>query len=241
MADLRERTAADPIVRLAVENIHRHIAALTASEVVQLVLFPESIAAWSAGAGVDESQVANLFRRHRTYARLRTLLADRLGVPIMILAHLIDADPAVPPSRRPAALAEILAQAGIPEGDPRPQIDWRSPPYPSYREGTNPLERLALANLSVVVPAMPASRIVGYTLWPESLAGFATRSKRFSLGALLTMLSGLRRSDAIESALARRLGVTGRELDAFIDSQKRDPLAVSLRGEVRDAQATGPL
>lgn len=224
VADSRERTAADPIVRLAVENIHRHIAALSASEVVQLVLFPESIAAWSAGAGVDESQVANLFRRHRTYVRLRSLLAERLGVPVTILAHLIDADPAVPPSRRPAAIAEILAQAGIPQGDVRPPIDWRAPPYPGYREGTNPLERLALANLSVVVPAMPASRIVGYAIWPESLAGFAARSKRFTLGALLTALSGMRRSDGIEGALARRLGVRQVELDGFIGSTKRDPL-----------------
>lgn len=228
MAEPRERTNADPIVRIAVENIHRHIAALSASEVVQLVLFPESIAAWSTGAGVDESQVANLFRRHRTYVRLRSLLADRLGVPITVLAHLIDADPQVPPSRRPAALAEILAEAGIPWGDPRPAIDWRSPPYPSYREGTNPLERLALANIAVVVPAMPASRIVGYALWPESLAGFAVRSKRFSLGALLTTLSGMRRSDAIESALSRRLGVRQGELDAFIGATKRDPLAAGL-------------
>jgi len=228
VAEPRERSVADPIVRIAVENIHRHIAALSASEVVQLVLFPESIAAWSAGAGVDESQVANLFRRHRTYVRLRRLLADRLGVPIMILAHLIDADPAVPPSRRPAGVAEILAQAGIPNGDPRPPIDWRLPPYPSYREGTNPLERLALTNLGVVVPAMPASRIVGYALWPESLAGFAARSKRFSLGALLTTLSGMRRSDAIEAALARRLGVRQAELDAFIGSTKSDPLAAGL-------------
>jgi hypothetical protein len=223
-----ERTSSDLIVRMAVENLHRHIAALSASEVVQLVLFPESIAGWSQGAGVDESQVANLFRRHRTYARLRGLLAERLGVPITIVAHLIDATPQVPPSRRPAGVAEILAQAGIPHGDPRPPIDWRSPPYPDYREGTNPLERLALANLSVVVPAMPASRIVGYALWPESLAGFATRSKRFTLGALLTTLSGMRRSDAIEVALSRRLGIRHADLDHFIGSTKSDPLAAGL-------------
>jgi len=226
--DQRERTTADPIVRAAVENIHRHIAALSASEVVQLVLFPDSFAAWSAGAGVDESQVANLFRRHRTYVRLRQLLADRLGVPVTILAHLIDADPAVPMSRRPPGFAEIMEAAGIRPVDERPPIDWRSPPYPRYRDGTNPLERLALANLSVVVPAMAPSRIVGYALWPESLAGFAARSKRFTLGSLLTTLSGMRRSDAIESALARRLGIARRDLDAFIGSMKRDPMAAGL-------------
>jgi hypothetical protein len=60
------------------------------------------------------------------------------------------------------------------------------------------------------------------------LAGFAARSKRFTLGSLLTTLSGQRRSDAIETALARRLGVTHRELDAFIGSSKRDPLAAGL-------------
>jgi len=78
------------------------------------------------------------------------------------------------------------------------------------------------------VPAMPASRIVGYALWPESLAGFAARSKRFSLGALLTTLSGMRRSDAIEAALSRRLNVRQSELDAFIGSTKRDSLAAGL-------------
>lgn len=228
MDDQRERTTADPILRAAVENIHRHVAALSASEVVQLVLFPESFAAWSTGAGVDESQVANLFRRHRTYVRLRQRLADRLGVPVSILAHLIDADPAVPMARRPPGFAEIMEAAGIRPVDDRPPIDWRAPPYPSYREGTNPLERLALANLAVVVPAMPPSRIVGYALWPESLAGFAARSKRFTLGSLLTTLSGMRRSDAIESALSRRLGVSRRDLDAFIGSVKRDPLATQL-------------
>jgi hypothetical protein len=231
----RERTPADPIVRAAVENIHRHVAALSASEVVQLVLFPDSFAAWSAGAGVDESQVANLFRRHRTYVRLRARLADRLGVPVTILAHLIDADPSVPASRRPPGFAEIMHAAGIRPIDERPPIDWRAPPYPPYREGTNPLERLALANLSVVVAAMPASRIVSYALWPESLAGFSARSKRFTLGSLLTTLSGMRRSDAIETAVSRRLGVTRRELDAFIESSKRDPMAVALPAGDRDS------
>jgi hypothetical protein len=227
MSAERERTTSDPIVRLAVENLHRHVAALSASEIVQLILFPESFASWSTGAGVDESQVANLFRRHRTYVRLRSLLADRLGVPVAILSHLIDADPAVPMARRPPGFAEILAAAGIHPVDDRPAIDWRSPPYPRYREGTNPLERLALANLDVSVPAMPASRIVGFALWPESLAGFAARSKRFTLGSLLTALSGQRRSDGIETALSRRLGVRRQELDAFIAATKRDPLATT--------------
>jgi hypothetical protein len=220
-----DRTADDPIVRAAVENVRRHVAALTASEVVQLVLYPESLAAWATGAGVDESQVANLFRRHRTYVRLRQLLADRLGVPIAILAHLIDAAPAVPPSKRPVAQAAVLRAAGLGEWYERPPIDWRTPPYPAYREGTNPLEQLALANLALTAAAMPSSRIVGLALWPESLAGFAARSGRFTLGSLLTTLSGLRRSDSIESALARRLGTTRVELDRFIGATKGDPFA----------------
>ncbi len=214
------RTLDDPIVKAAVENVRRHVASLSASEIVQLVLYPESLAAWSARARVDESQVANLFRRHRTYTRLRQLLAERLGVPFLVLAHLIDAAPTVPAARRPAAHAAILAAAGLPSIEDRPPIDWRTPPYPSYREGHNPLELLAAAHFAVTAPTMPASRIVGLALWPESLAGFATRSRRFSLGALLTALSGLRGSDVIEAALAQRLGVRRSALDQFIGAEK---------------------
>jgi hypothetical protein len=212
-------------VRAAIDNIARHIASLSASEVVQLVMYPESLAAWAAAAGVDDSQVANCFRRHRRYNRLRTLLATRLGVPISVLDHLIDAAPAVPASKRPPGYEAILSQAGLARwGKPAP-IDWSAPPYPLHRDGTNPLERLALAVLPLAAPSMPASRIVGYALWPETLAAFASRAQRFSLDQLLTTLSGLRRSDAIETALARRLRVTHRTLDAFIRAEKRDSLA----------------
>lgn len=221
-----ERSAADPIVAIAVENVRRQIASLSASEVVQLVLYPEPLAAWAGGVGVDESQVANLFRRHRTYARVRLMLADRLGVPLGILGHLVDAAPSVPASKRPAAHVEILRAAGLDPADPRPPIDWRTPPYPSYRDGSNPLEQLAVANLAATAPSMPASRLVGLALWPESLAGFAARSNRFTLGQLLTALSGLRRADYIESALSRRLHVSRAALDRFISASKTDPFAI---------------
>jgi hypothetical protein len=62
-------------------------------------------------------------------------------------------------------------------------------------------------------------------MWPETLAAFAARAQRFTLDQLLTTLSGLRRSDSIEAALARRLRVTHRTLDTFIRSAKRDPFA----------------
>jgi len=220
-----ERSSEDPIVRAAVENVTRHIAALSASEVVQLVLYPETLVAWAKGAGVDDSQVANLFRRHRRYTRLRVLLAARLGVPIAVLDHLIDATPEVPAAKRPAAYAAVLAESGLADWARRAPIDWGSPPYPRHRDGTNPLERLALAVLPGAVPSMPSSRIVGYALWPETLAAFAARAQRFTLDQLLTTLSGLRRSASIETALARRLRVTHRALDAFIRAEKRDALA----------------
>jgi hypothetical protein len=221
----RERGPADPVVRIAVDNVTRNVAALSASEIVQLVLYPEPLAAWAEDAGVDESQVANLFRRHRIYSRVRQMLADRLGVPLGILAHLVDAAPAAPAHQRPAIHAEVMRAAGLPIPDARPPIDWRIAPYPSYREGTNPLERLALANLAVGAGSMPSSRVVGYALWPESLAGFAARSNRFTLGQLLTTLSGLRRADYIETALARRLQLSRAALERFIASSKRDPFA----------------
>ena len=220
-----ERRDDDPIVRAAVDNVRRHLSALSASEIVQLVLYPEPLVAWAKGAGVDDSQVANLFRRHRRYTRLRTLLAARLGVPISVLDHLIDAAPAVPAAKRPAAYAAVLADAGLGSwGQPAP-IDWSAPPYPPHRDGTNPLERLAMAVLPAAAPSMPPSRIIGYAMWPETLAAFAARAQRFTLDQLLTTLSGLRRSDSIEAALARRLRITHRTLDAFIRSAKRDPFA----------------
>jgi hypothetical protein len=219
----RERGTADPVVRLAVDNVARNLAALSASEIVQLVLYPEPLAAWAEEARVDESQVANLFRRHRIYARVRQLLTTRLGVPLAVLAHLIDAVPAPPSTHRSPAHAAVLEAAGLPPADDRPPIDWRAPPYPRYREGTNPLERLALASLTAGAASMPSSRVVGYALWPESLAGFAARSGRFTLGQLLTALSGLRRADYIETALARRLNLSRAALERFIASSKRDP------------------
>ncbi len=212
-------------MRSAVDNVERHIAALSASEVVQLVMYPESLAAWASGAGVDDSQVANLFRRHRRYNRVRVLLATRLGVPIGVLDHLIDAPPTVPAAKRPPGYEAILSDAGLSGWGKRAPIDWGTPPYPRYRDGTSPLERLALAVLPLAAPSMPASRIIGYALWPESLAAFAARAQRFTLDQLLTTVSGLRRSDSIETALARRLRVTHRTLDAFIRAEKRDPVA----------------
>jgi len=220
-----ERRSDDPIVRAAIDNVRRHLAALSASEIVQLVLYPEPLVAWAKGAGVDDSQVANLFRRHRRYNRLRTLLATRLGVPITVLDHLIDAQPAVPAAKRPAAYRAILADAGLGTWAERPPIDWTTPPYPPHRDGTNPLERLAMAVLGDAAPTMPPSRIIGYAMWPETLAAFAARAQRFSLDQLLTTLSGLRRSDAIEVALARRLRIPHRTLDAFIRAGKRDAYA----------------
>jgi hypothetical protein len=223
-----DRSATDPIVAAAVDNVRRQVASLSASEVVQLVLYPEPTAGWAQGVGVDESQVANLFRRHRTYARVRLMLAERLGVPLAVLGHLVDGAPAVSAARRPAAHAEILRAAGFDPEAPRPPIDWAKPPYPSYRDGTNPLERLAVANLAATAPSMPGSRLVGLAIWPESLAGFAARSGRFTLGQLLTVLSGLRRADYIETALARRLHVSRGSLDRFIGSSKTDPYARQL-------------
>jgi hypothetical protein len=220
-----ERRTDDPIVRAAIDNVRRHLDALSASEIVQLVLFPEPLVGWATGAGVDDSQVANLFRRHRRYNRLRTLLAGRLGVPITVLDHLIDAPASVAAAKRPAAYAAVLADAGLGDWGKRPPIDWATPPYPPYRDGTNPLERLALAVLAAAAPSMPGSRIIGYAMWPETLAAFAGRAQRFTLDQLLTTLSGLRRSDAIEVALARRLRVPHRTLDAFIRAAKRDPFA----------------
>jgi hypothetical protein len=221
----RRRSGEHPIIRAAFTNVVRNVAALSASEIVQLVLWPDNLAAWSRTVGEDDSQLSNMFRRHRAYTRLRRRLAERLDVPVSVLDHLIEATPALPMSRRAPAQDEVLADAGVAPFIPRPPIDWSAPPYPRYREGTNPLERLALRRLSLEILAMPTSRIVGYALWPDSLAAWADRSKRFSLSQVLTSLSGARRYPYVDAALARRLGVRVVTLDEFIRSTKPEPAA----------------
>lgn len=73
---------------------------------------------------------------------------------------------------------------------------------------------------------MPPSRIVGDALYAESLASWPTRLGRFPVDYLLACLGNVHRSDKIEVALARRIGVSVVSLDHFIRGRKREPTVV---------------
>lgn len=207
-----ERRPEDPIIQAAIRNVEANIAAFTASEVVQLALFPSSIAEWAATTDWGVGQVTNMLRRHRPYVAIRQALAERLTVSPSLLSRLVDTSPAQPTSERvPATDSQLgLATDVVVSGRRR-------------RDGTNPLEQIALERMRREAPAMPPSRIVGYALYPESLASWSTRLGRFPLDYLLACLGNVHRSDKIEVALARRLDVSVASLDHFIRGRKREP------------------
>jgi hypothetical protein len=222
----QERRAGDPIVLLATGNVAANLAALSASEVLQLALFPDTLTAWAARAGRTSAQVFNMLRRTRPYAQLRIALAQRLQVPVGLVNHLIDAEPAPPAAHRLVDRARVLTDAGLAtERIEREPIAWDRPPYPLYRDGTNPLERLALTRLRIEAPALPGTMLVSLALFPDTIASWA-RSQGYHFDRVLSSLSGTRRFAYLDTALARRLGVTPDALDAFIRAARREPSAL---------------
>jgi hypothetical protein len=220
-----ERHARDPVVRAAIANVAANLQALSPSELLQLVLFPDTLTEWSSRAGRTPAQVFNMQRRTRPYAQLRIALADRLQVPLAILSHLIDADPGPPAAHELPERVRILADAGLSLArDAQAPIAWDRPPYPPYRDGSNPLERLALARLEAEAPAMPGTSLVSLALFPDRIATWA-RAHGYHFNRVLSSLSGTRRFAYLDTALARRLGVTVDALDDFIRARKREPLA----------------
>jgi hypothetical protein len=221
-----ERRHSDPVVRAAIANVAVNLAALSASQVLQLALFPDTLTAWAARCGRTAGQVFNMLRRARPYAQLRSALADRLQVPPAVLDHLIDAELAPPLAHRLAGREQILADAGIPASrHERPSIAWDRPPYPPHRDGTNPLERMALERLRSEAPAMPGTALVSLALFPDHIASWA-RSQGYHLNRVLSSLSGTRRFAYLDGALARRLGVSAEVLDRFIRAARREPTAI---------------
>src|SRR5215208_7712571 len=101
----RERSGRNAIERKAVLRVQQEIAAMPASLVVQLAIWPDHMAAWARGEGTSESVVYNMLARRKPYARVRQRLAQRLGVPMGVLAHLIEARRPLPAAKRLPELA----------------------------------------------------------------------------------------------------------------------------------------
>jgi hypothetical protein len=223
-----ERTGDNPVERLAVAIVRREIAAMPASLVVQLALWPDDIAHWARDERLSESLVYNMLAARKPYSKTRARLADRLAVPTATLDHLVEARRPQPSSRLgPDAVGsdDTRDSEEVPFGPPAewPPIDWRTPPWPRYREGTNPIERRAVRCVEVDLASMPAATVVGLAIWPETLAEWSRR-ERLKSSVVWATLSGSP-SAPVRDALARRLGVTLRDLDSLVSLARRVPIA----------------
>lgn len=211
------RTGDTRIERMAVDRVRTAIAAMPASLVVQLALWPDELARWARAERVAESVVYNLLARRKPYLRIRERLAAHLGVPTGHLAMLVDGAPAgaeAPPDPAPTA-----------DGAP----GWRR------RTGTNPLELRAVARVAREVAAMPAATVVGLAMWPETLTEWA-RTRGLQPSAVWATLAGTP-SEHVATALARRLEVSVREVVALIEAERRPAGALPLEAPAADVPA----
>jgi hypothetical protein len=223
-----QRTGDTRIERMAVARVRESIAAMPASLVVQLALWPDELARWARAERVAESVVYNLLARRKPYLRIRERLAAHLGVQTGHLATLVDGTPQGVDA--PAAPEPADGTSG-----------WRR------RSGTNPLERRAVERVEREIAAMPAATVVGLALWPESLTDWA-RTRGLQPSAVWATLAGAP-SEHVASALARRLDVSAREVVALIEAERRPagsgppavaPLAVERPSEVAPARLPVP-
>jgi hypothetical protein len=210
-----DRTGRNVIERQAVALVAREIAAMPASLVVQLALWPDEIASWARAEHTSESLVYNMLAHRKPYFRVRDRLAERLGVPVEFLAHLIAARRPLPTAKRGPDDRHDPADG--------PPIDWGARPIPMHRDGTNPIERRAVRSVEADIAAMPASAVVGLALWPETLAEWS-REQRFKSSVVWATLSGSP-SERVRGALARRLAVPSAELEALIVAVRVEPRA----------------
>jgi hypothetical protein len=217
----RERNGRNAVERKAVFRVQTDVASMPASLVVQLALWPDDVAHWARAAGEDESLVYNMLARRKPYWRAREALARRLQVSVAVLSHLIESERPLPTARRP------LGADGLPSAGPfadLPSIDWGAPPFPLFRDGTNPVEGQAVRRVEQEVASMPASAVVGLALWPDTLASWA-REQRVSQSLVTGTLAGSP-SDPVRTQLARRLGVGRDDLEELIAGIRRTPAAV---------------
>ena len=215
-----ERDGRSPVERLALARLRTDVAAMPASDVVQLVLWPQTVADWARSAHVAPAVAYNLLSRFKPYRRVRELLAHRLDVPVIVLDHLVDAARPLPASYR--SPARPLGDAASPPAPP-PQPSGQ-PRLAALRDGGNPLEQRAVFQAWRDVAALPASILVQLALFPESLADWARRRK-VPPSMLYAMLAGTHRHPRVREALARQLDVSTLALDGLVDATRREPAA----------------
>ena len=243
------RDGRNPVERKAVARVRREIAAMPASLVVQLALWPDEIAPWARTESTSESLVYNMLARRKPYLRVRERLAERLEVLPAILAHLVDAKRPLPMAKRgPQPPDGAIPDGAIPdgaipdgairgsgrgwsqraEGTGTADIDWGRPPYPQERDGSNPIERRAVRVVERDIASMPASAVVGLALWPTTLAEWS-REHRLQSSLVWATLAGSP-SERVRAELAQRLDVTRRDLDDLIAAARAQPGATRTPG-----------
>jgi hypothetical protein len=209
-----DRDGRSAVERLAVLAVARDVAAMPASLVVQLAVWPDDLAHWARAERLSESLVYNTLAGRKPYTRVRQLLAGRLDVPVAVVAQLIEARRALPTAKR---------EPGAPAPAPDQSVDWSAPPLPAVREGGNPIERRAVRTVARDVAAMPASTVAGLAMWPETLTAWS-RAQRLAGSVVWATMAGAP-SEPVRDLLARRLGVSLRELGTLIDGRRATPAA----------------
>jgi hypothetical protein len=120
----RDRDGSGVLERKAVYRVQLEIAAMPASLVVQVLLWPEKLTDWAREEGVTPALVYNMLGGFKPYHDLRHRLAERLGVAKGALDHLID-------GRRPQPTARRLP-------DPPDELQ-QAPPRPPELEHAKPV------------------------------------------------------------------------------------------------------
>lgn len=235
-----ERDRMNPVERMAMHRVYTEIAGLSASEVVQIAIWPMRIAELAKLRGRGSAILYNTLslKNHRRYEPVRALLVDylrqvaiargyaELGAIIdrAALAHLIEAKPGAERSPQPLPAPGRRDEAlELPATPP-----WR--PTPGRRTGGSPIERLALEILREHLPALPASIVVQHAFGPVPLAEWAKRQNSTE-GALYNMLRFQNQFayPALRRALAEYLGVSVFALDWLIEARRpAEPIKVGL-------------
>ena len=216
---LRERDGRSDLERLAVGRLVADVAAMPASDVVQLVLWPDTVAGWARAGAIAPAVAYNMLARFKPYRRVRERLAHRLDVPGFVLDHLIDAPRPLPAAQR--AVPSDASGAELPAPPPPAAVE-PTVRLSAVRDGTNPIERRAVWRVWHDVAALPASVLVQIALFPETLAEWARRID-VPAAMVYAMLAGSAPHRPLRGALARRLAVAPSAVDVVVDTPRREP------------------
>lgn len=235
-----DRDGTNPVERMALHRISADVAALTASEIVQIALWPTRI---TELAKLRERSSAILYNTLSLANRRRYEPVRKIFVEYLRTVAIARGFPEVAATIDGAALAHLIEAERVALRDPRPlpAPGRRDQPLPlpaarpfdpadRRRAGHNPIERLALTLLREHLPAQPASIVVQHALGPLYLAEWAARNGTTE-GVVYNMLGHRNQfaHPALRRALAQFLGVSVFALDWLIEARRTpEPFKVGL-------------